>query len=1055
MSDMNADMTRIEAGIAALEAQRAILGDAVVDVSIAPLREKLAALKARAAAGQQRKLATVLFADVSGFTALSETMDPEVVAEVINDLWALVDRAILDHGGHIDKHIGDAVMALWGAEAAREDDPEMALRAALAMQAAVESFCATHNVPLALRTGVNTGPVLLGAVGTTGEYTAMGDAVNLASRLEYAAPVGGILISHETYRHVRGVFDVQPRELLVLKGKAQPVVTYVVLRAKPRAFRMATRGVEGIETRMVGRDVELLALQSAFRDAVEEAEARVVTVVGEAGVGKSRLLYEFDNWVELRPERIYYFKGRATPGLQNVAYGIFRDLFAFRFDIRESDSTQEALDKFRRGVQGVLEPDQADVLGHWLGFDFEGSAAVQPLLGSPDFGTIARAYLARYVRALAAPLSDPSSKPAGIPVIILLEDVHWADDLSLDLVAWLAASMPDVRLLVIAVTRPSLFERRPNWGEGESAFMRVTLRPLGKRDSRELIGEILQRVDEVPDALRDLIIDAAEGNPFYVEEMVKMLIDQGVIQRRGIEGQASEGDAPADQRWTIRQERLAELKVPPTLIGLLQARLDGLPQMEREMLQRASVIGRLFWDDCVAQLMPLERDALQMTLRSARGRELIFRRERSAFDKADEYIFKHALLRDVAYETVLLKHRAEYHGRVARWLETQASERIGEYYGLVAEHFALAGEYGRAADYHHLSGEQALRTSAFRAARTAFERALKLRQQSEAPPVASMWHYLRLGEVCRHLSEYPLAGEALERSLALARESGDVEAQALALNGLALVATATGRVTEVGQRLDEALRLARPLGGLTLVRVLNTLSSHSWQNNLFDAAVQYAVEARRLAHELGAASQEIGALRSLGVVSGMRKDFDESIHYFEEAIALARQIGDRYQEYVCETNLGATKQYAGDAVGAIVHYRTGLRSSLELGMLDRSAIDAHNLADAYNFLGQLDEAREFALECLRLARQAGAVPVQLAGLVPLAEVLMRQGQSERAMALLGLARHHPSTPPHKQIGINEVVELAQLEPARAEAAMAAGAKLELETVVEEILAGKW
>jgi class 3 adenylate cyclase len=364
------EIDQLKAGIAALEAQRAILGDAVVEASVASLREKLAALEAQDQPEQQRKQATVLFADVSGFTALSETMDAEVVAGIMNDLWAAVDRAIIDHGGRIDKHIGDAVMALWGAEQAKEDDPERAVRGALAMQAAIEEFCATapgahgeegaHRgapLQLAMRIGVNTGPVLLGQVGSTAEFTAMGDAVNLASRLEHAAPTGGVLVSHDTYRHIRGVFDVITREPLTVKGKAEPVQTYLVQRAKPRAFRMATRGVEGIETRMVGRDRELGILKDAFADAIEGRETRVITVIGEAGVGKSRLLYEFDNWIELRPELVTFFKGRGTANTQNVPFSLFRDLFAFRFDILDSDSVATAFEKFKSSMAGYVEPD--------------------------------------------------------------------------------------------------------------------------------------------------------------------------------------------------------------------------------------------------------------------------------------------------------------------------------------------------------------------------------------------------------------------------------------------------------------------------------------------------------------------------------------------------------------------------------------------------------------------------------------------------------------------------------------------------------------------------
>ncbi|WP_374687552.1 AAA family ATPase, partial [Promineifilum sp.] len=879
-----------------------------------------------------------------------------------------------------------------------------------------------------------------------------------------AAEPGTILISHNTYRHVRGVFDVQPRDPITVKGVEGPVQTYVVLRAKPRAFRMATRGVEGIETRMIGRDSELGLLREAYSDALEAGETSVVTVVGEAGVGKSRLLYEFNNWLELRPETIRYFKGRATPNLQNVPYSLFRDLFAFRFQILDSDTAAVALDKFRAGMAGVLEADQADVVGHWLGFDFSASEAVQGLLGGADFGVVARAHLTRYVRMLAV----------GGPVLLFLEDIHWADDSSLDLAARLAETLPEAHLLVVALTRPSLFERRPHWGEGRRAFKRVNLTPLSRRASQELVNEILRRADNVPDSLRDLVVGAAEGNPFYVEELIKMLIDQGVIERggAGVQGSGGAGEheallgnsfspaplptrSPAlEERWHIRAEKLADVKVPPTLTGLLQARLDGLPQPEREALQRAAVVGRLFWDDAVADLSYARGMEVGPALEAVRDRELIFRRERSSFAEANEYVFKHALLRDVAYETVLLRYRAEFHGRVARWLEAHAGERIGEYLGLIAEHFVQAGEFGRAADYQQQSGEQALRASAFRPARAAFERALALRERTGAAPGESLAHYLKLGEVCFKLSDFPAAAGALERALALARAGGDVQAQAEALSWTAMVATSVGRVAEVDDLLAEALALARQVGGVTLARVLINLATRRWQVSDLDAADQYANEAVRLARELGDVSLEIGATRAMGVAAGIRRDFDNSIRHFETCIALARQIGDRAQESKSQANLGATKQYAGDFAGAVAHYRASFEVDQELGMTEMMAIDAHNLADAYSSLNQLAESRRFAVECIRLARQVGAVPLQLAALVPLAEVMLKEGETGRALALLGLARQHPSTPNQKQVGINDALATVTLEPAEVEAKLAAGAGLELDDVVTEILGGE-
>lgn len=1051
MESIENEIAQLRAAITALNGQRAILGDEVVDAALGPIRDKLAMLEAKPRAEQQRKQATVLFADVSGFTAMSETMDAEEVAGIMNDLWAAVDQAIIDHGGRIDKHIGDAVMALWGAKTGREDDPERAVRAALAICAASEKFCVTHNAPMFMRIGVNTGPVLWGQVGTTGEFTAIGDAVNVASRLEHAASIGTVLISHDTYRHVRGIFDVQPREPLAVKGKAEAVQTYVVMRAKPRAFRMSTRGVEGIETRMIGRDNELGQLREAYTVALEGKNTGLIAVVGEAGVGKSRLLYEFNNWLELRPETIRYFKGRATPNTQHVPYSLFRDLFAFRFQILDSDPMAVALDKFRAGIGEALREEQADVVGHWLGFDFSGSEAVDALLGGADFGAVARAHLTRYLRMLSA---------AG-PVVMMLEDIHWADDSSLDLVMHLAENLPETHLLLVAITRPSLFERRPSWGKGLRGFERINLSPLSRRASQELVNEILRRVDNIPESLRDLVVGSAEGNPFYVEELIKTLIDQGVIERGtvGVVFKPTPAIDPhnalAEDRWTVRADKLADVKVPPTLTGLLQARLDGLPQPEREALQRAAIVGRLFWDDAVAELLDTRRIEIDPVLEAVRERELIFRRERSSFAEANEFTFKHALLRDVAYETVLIRYRAAFHSRVARWLESHAGERIGEYLGLIAEHYVQAGEFGRAADYQQRSGEQALRASAFRAARVAFERALSLRERSPATADEYLPHYLKLGEVCFRLSDFSSAAAALERALALAREDGNIQAQAEALSLTALVATSVGRVAEVDQLLEEALTLARQVGGVALARVLIHLANRRWQMSDSDAADEYAGEASRLAHELGDVSLEIGATRAMGVAAGLRGDFDNSARYFEVCITLARQIGDRAQEAKSQSNLGATKQYAGDFAGAVAHYRASYEVDQELGMTEMMAYDAHNLADAYCGMGQLEEGRRFAIECIRLARQVGALPLQLAALVPLAEVLLKRGETGQGLALLGLARAHPSTPKQKEIGINDALAPLTLDPAAVEAGLTAGTGLALEKVVEEILNGKW
>ena len=666
-------------------------------------------------------------------------MDPEQVREIQQAYFDAVTEPIQAHGGAVEKYIGDAILAVFGVPEIHEDDPERAIHAALAMQDAMATLndtLQTSDLPTAdslnlqLRIGINTGLVIARMTGDSDDFIVTGDTVNLASRLQSAAPPGGVLIAHDSYRHVRGVFDVAPQEPLVVKGKAEPVLTYLVQVAKPRAWRVGSRGVEGIETRMVGRDGELLILQGAFRDAIEGNETRLVVVTGEAGIGKSRLVAEFSSWAELLPERYFYFKGRAYPITSGMPYHLWRDIFAYRFAILESDPAPVVLDKFRQGMAGILEPEQADLVGQLVGFDLVagGSQAAAALLGSPSFSQVATAYLVSYFRQLLAQQ----------PVMILGEDLQWADDRSLDLITHLAEQIPAAPLFFLGAARPALFERRPGWGEGQEGVTVLALRSLSRRASRTLVDEILQKMDTVPEELRAMLVEGADGNPFYVEELVKMLVEDGVI----ITG---DGGAQADA-WQVNLDRLAQTNLPPTLTALLQARLDSLQREEREVLQRAAVVGRQFWDALVQELSG--DDSQQQTIGPAleilRDRELVFRREQSAFAGSHEYTFKHGLLRDVAYETVLLRLRRRYHGQVARWLEQNAGERLGEYLGLIAEHYEMAGEGEQAAGYWSRSGQEVFRVGAFREALSLAQRGLRLlpthgSRRSESEAAGAEW----------------------------------------------------------------------------------------------------------------------------------------------------------------------------------------------------------------------------------------------------------------------------------------------------------------------------
>src|SRR5215218_4833776 len=569
-----------------------------------------------------------------------------------------------------------------------------------------------------MRAGVSTGLVLLGEVGATGELTVTGDPVRLASRLQQEAPVGGVLISHDTYRHVRGVFDVLPPGTLQTGGRSEPVQFYNVRRAKRRAFRVQTRGVEGVETRMVGRKAELRRLTDTLESVFEESELQVVTVLADAGLGKSRLLYEFSNGVELLPDVWYVFNARAGESDQGLPYSLVRDLFSFRFEIQDSDPPQVAREKLERGLlsmsKGVPESEvlmRAHFIGQLIGFDYSASPHVSGIRDD------ARQVRDRAFRYAARFFSDVSRD---LPTVLYLDDIHWADDGSLDFIDYLAQNCAHVPLMILCLARPPLLERRPAWGEGRERHTRLALQPLSKKESRQLVEEILRHAHGVPAELRELVVGGAEGNPFYVEELIKMLIDQGVI-------------VPGADVWSVDATRLGEVQVPPTLTGVLQARLDRLTPEEKTVLQRASVIGRVFWDDAVRHLgagvtVPIRRvttrepfsrqhvpaDELDVVrvLESLRGKELVYRREAASFAGTREYTFKHALLRDVTYESVLKRERREYHRRAADWLARHSGGRVGEYAGLIAEHFERAGAPEDSAEWYGRAGRQARETYA-------------------------------------------------------------------------------------------------------------------------------------------------------------------------------------------------------------------------------------------------------------------------------------------------------------------------------------------------------
>jgi class 3 adenylate cyclase/tetratricopeptide (TPR) repeat protein len=989
------DLRVVEEAIAALERQRAVIGDLVADTALDPLRQKRDALLA-AAEGGQRKLVTVLVSDLVGFTELSEQMDPEDLQALLVPYFDAWSEVIAEQEGSVEKYIGDAVVAVFGLARAHEDDPRRAVDAALALRRRLDAlnrrWAAERGVELAVRIGIDTGEVLVGAYEERPgmDFVAVGDAVNRASRLQTAAPPEGVLVSADTYRHVRGMYVAREVDPIRLKGVREPVSAVLITEPKPRQLRIPSRGVEGVPTQTVGREGEIAVLQDAYRGIVEEHRPQLVTIEGEAGVGKTRLLVEFDSWLELLPDAVWYLRGRATPAEQHRPFALLRDVVANRLDVADSDSAEVVQARLEQMLMsGIGGPDgdlKARAIGRLLGYRHEPDAsprAISDVSSGPRERALA--FLAEYLERLSQVH----------PVVALLEDLHWADDPSLDALTTILDHLRHAPVLIVASARPSLRERRPHWGEGERAHLMLPLRPLTRRESRTLLLDVLRHADEVPPALLDLVVDTAEGNPFYLEELVKWLVEAGVIDT-------------SQAVWQIKPHRLAGLQVPPTLRAVLQARVDALPRDERTVLQHASVIGRVFWSSAVASLTGQPGGHLQVAqaLDRLRTKEVVYRRERSAFADAVEFTFKHAVLRDVTYDSLLRDQRRRLHAAVAQWLEdvTGASGRSEEYAVLIGGHWEQAGDQESAASWLLRGGEAAWRASAYPEAVQLLQQARDLAGPSEPLRsdilLALAGALSRTGDTSAELtvlgeldsgtsgldsrrragvllaragwefrrSHYDSSATLAGQAVRLTDEDGDpaLRTSARLWRGRALAWQ--GRHAAAREALEDALVRARESGDPSLISeslrylaiVANNVGDYSSARRLLDEALG-VLEPGSLPAERASVLAQIGA------VLYNQQDYPAARAALEEGLRIFRLAGYRYGEAVCAGNLATIAASQTRLAEAWRRAEEALQAVRQIDDKEGIAINLGLIGDVLRQAGRREQAREALQESIDVA----------------------------------------------------------------------------------------
>jgi len=660
----------------------------------------------------ERRIATILFADISGFTAMSEKHDPEEVTLLMNETFGLMGRIIERHEGRIDKFMGDCVMATFGVPTAIENAPQKAVNTAIEIRNQIRQANRSRKlpVPLDVHIGINTGPVISGFVGTDNkqEFTVMGDAVNLASRFEDASTTGQILVGRDTWLATREALDYKELPPVSLKGKEQSVPVYELLSTRPKIERRKPAADRMIQSVIVGREAELNKLEFQIHKAIN-GEGSIVTVIGEAGIGKSRLIAELKTRDVM--QRVTLLEGRAISIGRSLSFYPIIGFLKQWAAIGEDDLQAEQLSKLEKLVKRIWPEQLAEVVpfvATLMGLPLSGKHAERLSIVEPEnLDKMVMKNLREFLRQATRTQT----------FVFILDDLHWADTSSLELLGFLFKLAETQKILFINVFRPRYEETGEKLiqtiqDKYPERLVRIELQPLGERDSDTLVDNLLN-IRGLPVRIRRQILERAGGNPFFIEEVVRSFIDSGAVVRKK-DGFEVTG-------------KIETAVVPQTINEVLMARIDQLDDKTRHLVKLASVIGRNFFHKILGEVADTVED-LEGKLSYLEEIQMI--RENQRLEEI-EYLFKHALAQEAAYESILLQKRKELHGKVAQSIEKVFNERLHEFYGMLAYHYSNAEDLDKAEEYLIKAGQQAIQSSAPSEALEYFQNAIKLYEQKQ------------------------------------------------------------------------------------------------------------------------------------------------------------------------------------------------------------------------------------------------------------------------------------------------------------------------------------
>jgi class 3 adenylate cyclase/tetratricopeptide (TPR) repeat protein len=834
-------------------------------------------------AREERKVVSVLFADLVGFTATAEQLDPEDVRALQDPYWQHVRSEIERHGGTVEKFIGDAVVALFGAPVAHEDDPERAVRAAFAIR-----DWARAQEDVQVRIAIVTGEALvrLGAQPLAGEGMASGDVVNTAARLQASAPPNGILVGAETYRATKDAVDYTNSKPISAKGKAESLAVWEAVGARSR---LGVDVAHHARTLLVGREHELDVLRDALARARYERSPQLVTLIGVPGIGKSRLVYELMRSVEADPELVRWRQGRSLPYGDGVAFWALGEIVKGEAGILETDATEVAHQKLERVVEGLVAENSDWVMRH-----------LRPLIGLAPEGERGDGR----DEAFAAWRTFLESLAEQRPSVFVFEDLHWADDGLLDFVDQFVEWASRVPMLVVCTARPELLDRRPGWGGGKLNTSTLALSALSDDETTVLLDAT---IDLAGAEAREALLERVGGNPLYAEQFALLVGGRTLLD-----------DAP----------------LPSTVQGIIAARLDALPPEEKQLVQDAAVIGKVFWNGALYE----ELSAVSSGLHALERKEFVRRERRSVVEGEQQYSFSHVLVRDVAYGQIPRAARAGKHLRVAEWLESLG--RPDDHPDLLAHHYLAALELTRAAGGTDgalatrarlalvQAGDRASGINAFRSAARYYAQALELSPDTDAERAQLLFAWARAlfgaGDEQRM--------DALVRARRRLLATGEVERAAEADVLIAEVWWLRGQSRNVDAHLERAAALVR-------------------------GRPPSAAHAR--------------VLSSIARFRMLADDHKEAIRVGREALLLAEMLDLTELRAESLVTLGTSRTEEGDLAEGLADIERGLELALEANALSAALRAYNNLAVFAGKNGEYPRRLELLLEAERLAQRLG------------------------------------------------------------------------------------